>query len=124
MENVTKQWCKAFRPMSIRKTRLQDVQLRLQKPSQLVPGQVVRITLRERVDATGFWVPTSALSPEGRGLWSVMVIAGNQAAARPVEVIEADGDRSYIRGTLQAGDRVIVKGAHRVVPGQQVRITN
>ncbi|MEO0531837.1 MAG: hypothetical protein AAF266_14875 [Planctomycetota bacterium] len=71
----------------------------------------------------GFWVPTAALTPDRRGLWSVLVAnEKNIAEARVVEVIENDGDRSFVRGTLEANERMIVGGAHRVVVGQAVRI--
>lgn len=111
----------AIRPELDPDTRTRNVILRLEQPKDLVAGQVVRIGVREPVEVTGYWVPTSALSPGGRGLWSVLVAEpSGVAAARPVEVVENDGDRSFVRGALQAEEQVIVEGAHRVVAGQRV----
>ncbi|TWT99239.1 Multidrug resistance protein MdtA precursor [Botrimarina colliarenosi] len=101
-------------------TRTQNVVLRLDSPAGLVAGQVVRVGVREPVAMPGFWVPTQALSPGRRGLWTVLVAEEGAAAARPVEVIEADGDHSFVRGALEAGEHVIVEGAHRIVAGQAV----
>lgn len=111
----------SIRPELDAQTRTQNVVLRIEKPAGLVAGQVARIGVREPVQMTGFWAPTEALTPDRRGLWSLLV-AGDDglAAARPVEVIENDGDRSFVRGALEAGEQIIVEGAHRVVPGQAV----
>lgn len=110
----------SIRPELDAETRTQNVVLRIEKPAGLVAGQVVRVGVREPVAMTGFWAPTSALTPDRRGLWSVLVAEGGTAAARPVEVIENDGDRSFVRGALQPGEAIIVEGVHRVAPGQAV----
>lgn len=111
----------SLRPELDELTRTRNVVLRLAAPEGLVVGQVVRLGVREPVATSGFWVPTAALSPAGRGLWSVLVVEPNDlAATRPVEVIENDGDRSFVRGALEPGEQVIVEGAHRVVTGQRV----
>lgn len=111
---------RSIRPELDAETRTQNVILRIEKPGGLVAGEVARVGVREPVAMTGFWVPTAALTPDRRGLWSVQVAEDGLSAARPVEVIENDGDRSFVRGTLQAGERIIVEGVHRVVPGQAV----
>jgi hypothetical protein len=41
-----------------------------------------------------------------------------------VEILFTDGDQSLVRGTLQAGDRVIASGSHRLVAGQTVEVMN
>ena len=102
----------------------------------LTVGQTVRLLLTEMQDASGFWLSTTALVPGERGLWSVYVLSEPAAdlsdnpsakniytvGRRDVEVIHPDGDRSLVRGTLQAGEQVIVSGAHRVVPREHVRV--
>lgn len=105
-------------------TRTQNVVLRLEETEGLVAGQIARVAIREPVAMSGYWAPTASLTPDRRGLWSVLVVDdGGAVAVRPVEVIENDGDRTFVRGALQAGERVIVEGAHRVAPGQLVRAT-
>ncbi|MBE9169998.1 hypothetical protein IQ238_21565 [Pleurocapsales cyanobacterium LEGE 06147] len=37
------------------------------------------------------------------------------------QVLVREGDRALVRGTLQPGDRLVVNGTHRLVPGQRVR---
>lgn len=101
-------------------TRTQNVVLLIDQPEGLVAGEIARVGVREPVMTTGYWVPTGSLTPDRRGLWSVLVAEEGFAAARPVEVIENDGDRSFVRGALQPGERVIVEGSHRVAPGQAV----
>jgi multidrug efflux pump subunit AcrA (membrane-fusion protein) len=111
-------------------TRTQTVIFELPKiiDASIVPGQIVRIELEQTKSASGFWVPSTSLVQSLKGLWSVFVVQSTnqekRVARRDVEIIENDGDQSLVRGTLQAGDEVIVEGVHRVVPGQLVEIAN
>ncbi|MGL4513289.1 MAG: efflux RND transporter periplasmic adaptor subunit [Lacipirellulaceae bacterium] len=117
---------KSVRPELDPQTRTQNVVLRFEgtarEGSPLVAGRMVRIGLREPVEGQGYWLPTASLSPRLRGLWCALVVdEKNTVATRDVEVIEVDGDRSFVRGALLPGERVVVEGAHRVVAGQEVR---
>lgn len=111
-------------------TRTQEVVLALNSESakSLVPGQVIRIAISEPVQMQGFWLPVSALARGERGLWSAYaVIQGNQAdeailEKRQVEVLHTEGDRVLVRGTLQAGDRIVVDGIHKLANQQPVLI--
>ena len=38
-----------------------------------------------------------------------------------LEVLHADGERAFVRGTVSGDERIVVTGAHRLVPGQRVR---
>ena len=40
---------------------------------------------------------------------------------REIEVLQAESERVFVRGTLQKNDRVIVNGNHRLVTSQLVR---
>jgi RND family efflux transporter MFP subunit len=100
----------------------------------LRPGDLVELTLEQTVPEPGVWLPVGALTEGARGLWSVLVAesvgAGRVAAltathrlqGRVVDVLHAQADRVYVRGTLNAGEAVVVDGLHRVVPGQLVRL--
>ena len=103
--------------------------------TDLTVGQTVRLILTETQEAEGFWLPTTALVPGERGLWSAYVLAepvvdaaGETVAnvytvgRRELEVIHTEGERALVRGTLQAGERAIASGIHRIVPGEQVVI--
>ncbi len=92
----------------------------------LVAGQVARVRLDESINESGFWVPASALTPDRRGLWAVYVAEGSgqtrTVATRDVELLHTEGGRSFVRGTLQPGELVIVTGGHKVVAGQEVAL--
>ncbi|MEO1613271.1 MAG: hypothetical protein AAFU55_13105, partial [Pseudomonadota bacterium] len=45
---------------------------------------------------------------------------GDVAAIEAVEVIHAESERVFVRGTFRDGDFVVVDGAHRIAPGQAV----
>lgn len=118
---------KSLRPELDPTTRTQNVVLSIESSGSknLVAGQVARILLDETVDQDGFWVPAAALTPHRRGLWAVYVAEGDDKvertiATRDVELLHTEGGRSYVRGTLQAGDPVVVAGGHKVVEGQRV----
>lgn len=112
----------SLRPELDPETRTQNVVFRIADAAGLVAGQVVQVAVDESVDVAGYWAPTAALQPGRRGLWSLLVVDDEGLVAkRPVEVVENDGDRSFVRGALQSGERVIVEGAHRVVVGQEVQ---
>lgn len=96
----------------------------------LTVGQTARLLLTETQPAEGLWLPITALVPSERGLWSVYVLAAPApdepnpnrytVSRRDVEVIHTEADRALVSGTLQPGERAIVSGTHRIVPGQRV----
>lgn len=99
----------------------------------LFPGDLAVVSLEERIDADGFWLPMSALTESVQGLWSCWVArpldeaAHHPGATHRIEraelmVLHTDDDRVFVRGTLADGERVVTGGAHRVVPGQEVQI--
>ena len=91
-------------------------------PPSRASGEVV---LRDTVpaDPPGAWVPLAALRQGVRGTWDVLTVDdASVAGLATVEVVHADGDRAFVRGTLRDGARVVADGPHRVVPGERVRI--
>lgn len=107
-------------------TRTRTAIFALAATSGVFPAQIVRTEIEDTVEAEGFWVPTPALARGSRGLWSVLVVEQDSAtdqsiaAKRDVEALHTDGERVLVRGMLEAGDRVIVGGTHRIVAGQRV----
>ena len=91
---------------------------------EVAAGAVVRLAMSRDISEPGFWVPVKALSTASRGLWSIYVAApadnGWRAEPRPVEMVHTDGDRAFVRGPVKAGERVIVDGLQRIVPGMSV----
>jgi len=106
-------------------TRTQTVILTLDADAAQgwVPAQVARVSLASERDEDGFWLPNSALLQGSRGLWSVYVVEeGDRIARRDVEVIYSESERSFVRGTLTSGERVVASGVNRLVPDMHVRI--
>lgn len=111
-------------------TRTQTVVLSVQpeRPEQSLPlpGQMARLTLPSPVSASGFWVPTTALSRGGKGLWALHVVVSDPPVVerRDVEVLRVDSDRVLVRGVIQAGESFVTTGLHRLTSGQRVKIEN
>ena len=109
------------------RTRLVIFELAASATDHVVPRQIVRVRIKQRLPTQGYWVPTSSLVRSVRGLWAAYVVESNEAGEQvvrrqDVEVLHTDGQRTLVRGTLIPGDHVIVAGTHRVVPGQRVSI--
>lgn len=84
-------------------------------------GAVVELEAVRQVESAGFWLPLTALTESDRGLWGVFVITADSTLERRiVEVLHAEADRAFVRGTLSDGDRVVRTGVQRLVPGQRV----
>ena len=93
----------------------------------LFGGTLAELNLKVNVQASGFWVPVSALAESQRGLWSVMVVTEPDSAAstvetRLVEILHRGTNAVYVRGTLEDGELIVDSGTGRIVPGQNVRV--
>lgn len=89
----------------------------------LLPGDLIALTYSQQVHEQGVWVPKQALGSGIRGLWTLFTVPdkGQQVvSSRSVEVLYAGETHSYVRGTLNASDWMVVSGAQRLVPGQVV----
>ena len=106
------------------------VVLELEAASQAIMGETARLIVSEQQVSSGYWLPSTALIAGDRGLWSVYVLgepvlgdrSGYRVARRDVEVLHTQGDRAFIRGLVESGDRVISSGAHRIVADQLVTV--
>lgn len=89
-------------------------------------GDLVTLDIESRVETRGAWLPLTALKEGRRGLWTVLVadVSGEEAVVRPesVEVLHAEAERVFVRGTLRDGDRVLAGGTDRVVAGQRIAL--
>jgi hypothetical protein len=82
--------------------------------------------VRREIATQGFWLPSSALSRGNRGLSNVYSVSPDRdgygtVVRRDVEVLHAEEGRVLVRGALDAADRIVSQGTHRVVVGQRVR---
>lgn len=110
----------------------------------LYSGASVQLRWHQRVETEGYWVPNQALSQARRGLWSLYEfkvdpdsgsaeqdIPNNDSTNSPVmgrvtkiqvEVLYAQRNRSFVRGTLNDQPWIVVKGAHRLLDRQRVQV--
>lgn len=89
----------------------------------LRPGQFVRISLQGGRRVNALLVPQRAVleGPQGKSVF--IVNNQNQAIAQPVEVGEWSSDQWIINKGLKAGDKVIVDGVVRIMPGGTVAVS-
>ncbi|WP_421723974.1 efflux RND transporter periplasmic adaptor subunit [Bauldia sp.] len=91
-------------------------------------GQTGSLDLAQDVAEEGAWVPMTALREGARGVWTVLTLEPADAADEAlvsfeaVEIIYADQDRAFVRGTFEDGVRIVSAGQHRVTPGQRIRL--
>jgi RND family efflux transporter MFP subunit len=87
-------------------------------------GEPVSLLLREQVAVSGGWVPVAALLEGERGLWTALRLKAEEGGyitvRESLEVLEVQGDRAYVRGTLGDGQRFVGDGVHRIAPGTAV----
>jgi len=87
---------------------------------ELLPGQVVRITLDLLTFKDAIAVPEHAVLQGRDGAAVIVVGEGDIASFRPIEVLTRV-DRSVLIGSgLEAGERIIVEGVNKVGPGMRV----
>lgn len=91
---------------------------------ELRPGMFVTAYLRGAVRPNAIVVPQLAVQQGANGQSVYVVRADNVAELRPVIVGDYYGDKDIvITSGLHAGDRVVVDGLLKVVPGQPVQVT-
>jgi len=90
----------------------------------VLAGDLVSLAQEQTINTQGSWVPRSALVSGVRGLWSVFVVEKTadktSLVAKLVELNYADEQRAFVNGALQAGDYIVARGVHKLVPGQEV----
>lgn len=89
-------------------------------------GDVVEFAHEDWRNEPGYWLPLAALTEAERGLWSVLTVAdtpdGERVAREAVRVVVVEGERVFVTGAIPPGVAVIRDGAHRVIPGQAIRL--
>lgn len=93
------------------------------KKHALMPGMFVTAHLRGLTRPNAIVVPQLAVQQGAKGHLVYVINASEVAEIRPVVVGEYYGDKDIVILTgLQAGDRVVVDGLAKVVPGQPVTV--
>ena len=88
--------------------------------ASLVPGQLVNVTVRLSDIPNATVVPREAVNNGPDGLFVYVVGDEDRAVQRNVKVLFDDGTSDAIQGDVKPGERVIVDGQLRVIPGAAV----
>ena len=88
----------------------------------LWPGQFVTVALQLYVEANALTVPAPAVMTGQQGTYVYTIDTALNARQQPVKVARTVDSVSIIATGLSAGERIIVDGQSRLVPGSKVRI--
>ncbi|NMP30284.1 efflux RND transporter periplasmic adaptor subunit [Thalassotalea sp. M1531] len=106
-------------------TRTLGLRLKLTQPINAVSGLIARVSIKEHIPDSGFWLPLTAITDGVRGQWNIYtaVAQGNQFKILPetVKVLHTTKDSAYITGLTSNQISIITAGLHRYVPGQIVK---
>lgn len=107
------------------RTRMVVYRLEDKASEKVVSGEIARVEITEPLSTSGFWLPQTALTRGTHGLWSAYAIVADDDAQdvverRDVEIVYTQSEKVLARGTLEEGDRIVIGGLHRIVPGQVV----
>ncbi len=118
-DNVVSATTRSLVPIGDAQSRLLDLRLDFDEPSWPV-GQTVRVAVPTAAARTVLAVPRDALVLRRTGA-AVFKIGPDDTAQR-VEVITgiASGSLIEIKGDIQTGDRIVIRGGERMRPGQKV----
>lgn len=97
-------------------------EMRLDLDDPLPVGQTVRVTIPTDEAHEVLSVPRDALILRSDGTAVFVVNEDNSVRRVPVETGTGSGDRIEIRGDIQPGDQVVIRGAERLRPGQTVAV--
>ncbi len=90
--------------------------------ASLVPGQLVDVTVELDNIPKATVVPREAVNTGPDSLYVFVVTPDNRAVQREVKVLFDDGTDDAVQGDLKPGERVIVDGQLRVIPGAAVYV--
>ncbi len=99
------------------------VQLKAQFPNpqhKLWPGQQVDARLVLRVQDDALTVPPAAVQRSQQGLFVYVIESDGVVRAQPVKVAEIDDRRTQVLDGLKLGERVVIDGQYRLMPGAHV----
>jgi len=98
-------------------------ELRLTMQENLPVGQAVRVTIPTADVREVLAVPRDALVLRGDGASVYVIDAENTARRVSVAVGIGSENMIEVRGAIQPGDRVVIRGNERLRAGQEVRVT-
>jgi RND family efflux transporter MFP subunit len=112
---------RAIVPVGDERSRMIEVRIAMTGAGWPI-GSAVRVDLPAAQHAAGLMVPRDAVIVRSDGAHVFRVGKGELAERIAVRVGNGNSERVEVTGGLAAGDRVIVRGAERLRPGQAVKI--
>ncbi|NDL65841.1 efflux RND transporter periplasmic adaptor subunit [Acerihabitans arboris] len=92
---------------------------------RLLPGMFVRARLQEGVRERALLVPQRGITRSSSGQATVLVVDGNhKVVLKEVATERVVGNRWLISSGLALGDRVIIDGVQKAIPGSEVRVVD
>jgi membrane fusion protein, multidrug efflux system len=89
---------------------------------ELLPGMYVRVLIEQGIDSDAIAVPQQAIQRNGGGGSEVFVVKEDgRVALQPVRTGSLQNGQWFVSDGLKTGDRVVVEGFQKFVPGDKVR---
>lgn len=88
----------------------------------VLPGQFVRVTISGLVLKNAILIPQQAVIQTQKGSMVVVVGKDGKAEMRPVDLGDNYGDSFLLNKGLEPGERIVIEGGNKAVPGQPVRV--
>jgi membrane fusion protein, multidrug efflux system len=88
----------------------------------LWPGQYTNVALQLFVDPNALTIPASAVITGQQGTYVYTIDSAGSAKQRPVQVSRTTDSLSVISSGVKEGERVVVDGQSRLIPGSKVSI--
>lgn len=89
---------------------------------QLLPGSTVSVLLgRTTGDRMPAVVP-SAVMYDSKGAYVYLLDGNNTVFRREVELGQTTKDLQFVERGLKVGDRIIIDGTHKAIPGRKVKV--
>ena len=99
-----------------------EARARIPNPhSVLVPGQYVRVILRDTELAEGLFLPQSAVQADQQGSFILAVSEDGTVQRHNVSLGERREDKVLVLAGVEEGEKVIVRGLQQVRPGLVVK---
>lgn len=91
-------------------------------PQGLELGMTAVVMLDTSDNQYGLAIPATALHEKDRKPAVWIVEKDDTVQLRPVTVARYDSDQVWLSSGLEAGDRIVTAGVHKLMPGQKVRV--
>lgn len=90
--------------------------------SVIVPGQFASVAVESAQPVASVVVPQAALQIDQAGAFVMVVDSGQKVEMRRIQTGASVGDVVVVERGIRPGDRVVVEGAQKVRPGQEVQV--